>query len=139
MQKKIDAFKKLSKAKFQKIQNAAKNDLDIMKTKKEKYEKILSLLKLNVQDKWVPAPLFVEEQEEIKIEKINKDIPENVVKVIIGKTNYVKDGLILVIKLLDTKADEFKFEQKSPGNISKSFDWKLDKYDFKDFIKKQLV
>ena len=136
MQKKIDAFKKLSKAKFQKIQNAAKNDLDIMKTKKEKYEKILSLLKLNVQDKWVPAPLFVEEQEEIKIEKINKDIPENVVKVIIGKTNYVKDGLILVIKLLDTKADEFKFEQKSPGNISKSFDWKLDKYDFKGFYQK---
>ena len=40
------------------------------------------------------------------------------------------------MKLLDTKADEFKFEQKSPGNISKSFDWKLDKYDFKGFYQK---
>ena len=51
--------------------------MDALKLKKAKYEKIVALLKEKLQDKWVPAPLYLETQEEVRKEKINKDIPDN--------------------------------------------------------------
>ena len=57
-----------------------------MKAKKEKFDKVINLLKEKMQDVWVPAPLFIEQEKEIKTEKMNKDIPECVVRIIFGKT-----------------------------------------------------
>ena len=138
MNKKINAFKRMSKVKFQKIENQAKGDLDKLKSKKEKFEKILAVLKSSFQDKWVPAPLYVENQEEIKVEKTNNDIPENTLRMIIGKTNYKKNNLTVIIKILDTKVDEVKYEQKAPSDFSNSIDFKLEKAEFKGLFKKRV-
>ena len=139
LQKKLEALKKLPKSKLQKIQNVVKKDLDAMRTRKEKFEKILSLLKLKFQDKWVPAPLFVENQEEIKVEKINNEIPENCVKMIIGKTDYKKDKLTVIVKLVEAKGNEVTYESKPKGDLTKEIDWKLEKGDFKSFFRKGVI
>jgi len=64
---KIEALKKLSKAQFKKIENVAKKDLDALKTKRNKLNQIINLLFEKFQDKWVPAPLFIETEVEIEV------------------------------------------------------------------------
>ena len=52
----VEALKKLGKAQLKKMEGAIKKDLDGLKAKKEKYEKIIKLLGEKAQDQWVPAP-----------------------------------------------------------------------------------
>ena len=134
----IESFKRLSKVQFKKIENVAKKDLDSLKAKKEKYEKIIKLLLEKAQDKWVPAPLYIETEEEIQIQKINKDIQDNTVRIIFGKTTYSKDDrLYLIVKVPETKLEK-TFDQKKPGDWSEKFEWKLEKSDFKSFWKTKI-
>ena len=48
-----------------------------IKSKKEKYDEIINILKEDFQNKWIPAPLFLEKEEEVNLEIINEEIPEN--------------------------------------------------------------
>ena len=128
---KLDALKKLPPAKMKKIKDVAAKDLNEMKTKKEKLDKIINLLKEKLQDSWVPAPLFVEQDKEIRTEKINSDIPEFHLRIIFGSTTYNKDKSIYLIVRHPEKSLEIKFEQKKPGNWEQQFDWKYEKSDFK--------
>ena len=89
---KLAALKKLPASKLKKIQAVVTKDLNEMKSKKEKLDKIINLLKEKMQDSWVPAPLFIEQDREIKTEKIDKDIPEFHVKIIfVQKKKYMED------------------------------------------------
>ena len=131
----IESFKKLTKAQFKKIEAVAKKDLDALKSKKEKLEKIIKLLLEKAQDKWVPAPLYIETEEEIKVQKMNKDIPENTIRIIFGKTTYAKKDRLYLIVTVPEKKLEKKFDQKNPGDWTEQFDWKVEKADFKAFWK----
>ena len=133
MNQKMEAFKKLSKAQFKKIEAAAKKDMDALKLKKAKYEKIVALLKEKLQDKWVPAPLYLETQEEVRKEKINKDIPDNTVRLIFGKTTYSKkDRLYLIVKLSEKNLEK-KFDQSHPGDWTGQVDFQTD--DFRSLFR----
>ena len=90
MNTKMEAMKNIGKAKLKQMLPVAKKEMDDLKKKKTKYEKIVSLLREKYQDKWVPAPLFVENEEETEIEKINPNIPEKTLRIIFGSTNYIK-------------------------------------------------
>jgi hypothetical protein len=128
---KLEALKKLPPAKMKKIKDVAAKDLNEMKTKKEKLDKIINLLKEKLQDSWVPAPLFVEQDREIRTEKVNNDVPEFHLKIIFGTTTYNKDKSLYLIVRHPEKNLEIKFEQKKPGNWEQQFEWKYDKSDFK--------
>ena len=128
---KIEVFKKMPPAKFKKIKDAATKDLNAMKARKENFDKLINLLKQYYQDTWTPAPLFVEQDKEIKSEKVDKDIPEFQLRIIFGKTTYNKDKSIYLIVRYPEKNLEKKFEQKKPGNWEQQIDWKFDKSDFK--------
>ena len=128
---KIEVFKKMPPAKFKKIKDAATKDLNAMKARKENFDKLINLLKQYYQDSWTPAPLFVEQDKEIKSEKVDKDIPEFQLRIIFGKTTYNKDKSIYLIVRYPEKNLEKKFEQKKPGNWEQQIDWKFDKSDFK--------
>jgi len=99
---------------------------------------LINLLKEKFQDKWVPAPLFVEQDKEIKIEKINKDIPENHVIIIFGKTTYSKDKNLYLIVRQAEKNKEETFKQKSPGDWEHQIDWNYEKSDFKSFYRSKI-
>ena len=131
MAAKIEAFKKLPPSKFKKIKDAATKDLNSLKAKKETLDKLINLLKQYFQDTWTPAPLFAEQDKEIKYEKTNKDIPEFTLRIIFGKTTYNKDKSLYLIVRYPEKNLEKKFEQKKAGNWEQQIDWKFDKSDFK--------
>ena len=134
----VEALKRLSKVQLKKIEGATKKDLDGLKAKREKYEKIIKLLGEKAQDKWVPAPLFIETTEDVKVEKKNADIPENTVRIIFGKTTYSKnDRLYLIVSYPEKNLVE-RFDQKGPGDWSHHFDWKFEKSDFKSFFKSKI-
>ena len=126
-------------SKIKKDKDGCVKELNELKLKKEKYDKIINLLKEKFQDVWVPAPLFVEQEKEIQIEKINKDVPENHVHIIFGKTTYSKDkSLYLVVKMLEEPKKEDKFDQKKPGEWTHQTDWLLEKSQFKNFFKSKI-
>jgi hypothetical protein len=93
------------------------------------------MLKENLQNKWVPAPSFIETSEIIKTEKINADIPENTLRIIFGKTTYNKDKRLYLIVTYPEKNLKETFNQKAPGDWSHQFDWKFDKSDFRTLFK----
>jgi hypothetical protein len=140
MTAKIEAFKKLPAVKFKKIKDVATKDLNAMKAKKETLDKLINLLKQYFQDTWTPAPLYAEQDKEIKIEKVNKDIPEFTLRIIFGKTTYSKDkSLYLIVRYSDPeKKLEKKFEQKKAGNWEQQFDWKFEKGDFKSIYRNKI-
>ena len=90
MDQKIEGHKKSKRPEQKKNEASIKKELDELNTKKKKYEKIVQLLKANKQNKWVPAPIYIQTEEEKRVQVINEDIPENTVRIIFGKTNYVK-------------------------------------------------
>ena len=135
----IEGLKKLNKGQFKKVEAVAKKDLEGLKAKKEKLDKILKLLIEKFQDKWVPSPLFVQSEEEIKLEKLNKDIPEYVAKVKFGKTTYKKDDrLYLIVKIPECNFEK-TFNQKAPGDWSQEFDVKIEKNNFKSFYRAKIL
>ena len=140
MTAKIEAFKKLPAVKFKKIKDVATKDLNTIKAKKETLDKLINLLKQYFQDTWTPAPLYAEQDKEIKIEKVNKDIPEFTLRIIFGKTTYSKDkSLYLIVRYSDPeKKLEKKFEQKKAGNWEQQFDWKFEKGDFKSIYRNKI-
>ena len=110
--------------------------LDELNLKKEKYQKILHSLKVDKQNKWVPAPKYIQIEEEKKDKLINEDIPENTVRIIIVNTNYVRNYKIyLKITVPDTKIEEKIINQKAPGDWSTPFDINIpDKSTFRNFL-----
>ena len=133
----LEAIQRLPKVQQKKAQTVSKPRLDALKAQKEKYDKNVKILEQFKQDKWVPAPIFIETEEEKKIVKINKDIPENVVRIQFGKTTYVKkEKLYLKIGIEDNGKiiNEKTINQKEPGNWSEPFEFQLDKSSFKSFF-----
>ena len=133
----IEPLQKMNKTTAKKTLPMVKPKLDELKSKSEKIDKIIKLLLQKYQDVWVPAPLYVETEEQKKIKKINQDIPPNQLKIIFGKTTYSKkDRLYLIVKYPKTDSPQQKnqdvtFDQKGPGDWSKTICW-----DVKDIYKK---
>ena len=139
MNKRMEAIKKLPKSKIKAVLPAAKKDLDGLKVKKDKIDKIVVLLKEKSQDKWVPAPLYIETEEEVSIEKVNEDVPESTLRIMFGKTKYAKnDRLYLIVKVPDYNL-ETKFDQKGSGDWSHQIDFKVNENFSRIYQAKLLV
>ena len=139
MNKRMEAIKKLPKSKIKAVLPAAKKDLDGLKVKKDKIDKIVILLKEKSQDKWVPAPLYIETEEEVSIEKVNEDVPESTLRIMFGKTKYAKnDRLYLIVKVPDYNL-ETKFDQKGSGDWSHQIDFKVNENFSRIYQAKLLV
>jgi len=127
MQAKMEAMKKIPKGKLKQALPIAKKELDALKAKKTKYEKIVSLLREKFQDQWVPAPLFVENEEELQVEKINENIPDNTLRIIFGSTNYIKKKkkLHFIVRIEPEYDLEKTFVQNGPGDWSNQMDFEV--------------
>lgn len=116
----IDKAKSMSKSDQSKIMDKVKKELDNMKNRKAKIERIMQTFKDNAKNAWRPAPLYLITDEEEKIEKINTDIPMNSLLVCLGKTDYTKHHIYANIVI------ESKTEQVKPKNE--------DNYDSKSML-----
>ena len=115
------------------------NDFEKIKNKKIKYDEIINILKEDFQNKWIPAPLYSETNENTVIIKKNEDVPENTLRVIFGKTNYLKHNKKVVIRAFipDTNYEEI-WEQKEAGDWSHIFEWQFDEKEYNEISGKTL-
>ena len=113
-------------------------DIEGLKAKKEKIEKLAQIVIEKSQDKWAPSPLFVQSREERKIEKMNRDIPEFIAKIKLGKTTYIKDKLYLIVKIPEYKFEK-TFNQIEVGDWSEEFEIKWTKEILNHFTQLKLM
>ena len=114
----------------ERAQEQIKPKLNELKTKMQTLDKLKNILMQKFQNVWVPAPIFVEVEEQKKIKKVNEEIPPNTLRIIFGQTTYKKnDRLYLKITNPETKKEE-TFEQKKAGDWTHTINWQT-----KDFRK----
>ena len=139
LENEIKELKKLNKNQILSMKEEIQNDFEKIKNKKIKYDEIINILKEDFQNKWIPAPLYSETNENTVIIKKNEDVPENTLRVIFGKTNYLKHNKKVVIKAFipDTNYEEI-WEQKEAGDWSHIFEWLFDEKEYNDISEKTL-
>ena len=134
----IKALKKLNKNEILSMKEEIQNDFEKIKNKKIKYDEIINILKEDFQNKWIPAPLFSETEEDTKIEKINEDVPENTIKIEFKDTDYKKSNRVvfLTAKLVGTKYED-TWDQKDVGNWEHIIEWNLDQDEYDKISEKK--
>ena len=134
-----DKLSQLKKRELEKMKDQAKQVLDSYQTKINKFDEEIDKIKKIFNDKWTPAPECCVLPQEEKIETINKDIPENTMRIHFGKTDYDKDNVILKVKLnLGEKEMTKEIKLKSEKNFDETFDWTFDKREYKSLHRKHL-
>ena len=134
-----EKLQKLNKRDLAKVKDAAKSTLDAYQSKINKFNETIENIKEKFKDKWIPAPEYNLVQEEDKVEKINKDIPENAIRIHIGKTDYDKDNAYLKVKLVNNDKELVKeVHLKGNQDFNETWDWQFDKSDFKSLFRKTL-
>ena len=134
-----EKLKKLNKKDFAKIKDTAKSVLDSYQSKINKYNETIESIKEKFKDKWVPAPEFCRVEEEDKVEKINNDIPENTMRIHIGKTDYEKDNVYIKVNLKYNEKELSKeVHLKENKDFNETWDWKFEKNEYKHLFKKCL-
>ena len=132
----------MPKSKLKKEQGKIKEILDKKKALITKCDEQLKLVKANLQDNWIPAPLFIKEEKIEKIEKINKEIPPNQIKIFIGKLlEYKINKNTNFIELKHDLNKELKatVEENREKNFDKSITLDIDKTEFKHLYSKELT
>ena len=134
-----EKLKKLNKKDFAKIKDTAKGVLDSYQNKINKYNETIENIKEKFKDKWVPVPEFCRVEEEEKVEKINNDIPENTMRIHIGKTDYEKDNVYIKVNLKYNEKELSKeVHLKGNKDFNETWDWKFEKNEYKHLFKKCL-
>ena len=136
----MEKLQKLNKRDFAKIKDQAKSVLDSYQSKIQKYNETIENIKENYKDKWTPAPEYIRLEEEDKVEKTNNDIPENTMRIHIGKTDYDKDNVYLKVHLTTTDKELTKDVQlKGAKDFNETWDWTFEKNEYKHLDKKFLL
>ena len=135
----IKELKKLTKPQILSMKEKIQEDFKKIKNKKVKYDEIINLLKEDFKNKWIPAPLYSETEEDTNIEVINEDVPENTIKIKFGETNYKKanKNVFLTATLVGTNHQE-TWEQKGVGDWSHIIEWHLGEKEYEEIAQKTI-
>ena len=136
MNNEIKELKKLNDNQIMSMENDILSDFENLKRKKEKYDEIIKILREDFMNKWIPAPLYSEKMEDIKLENIKEDIPENTLRIEFKKTDYLKNKKILIKAGLKGTDYKEEWEQKSIGDWSHEIDFHLTEEEYKDISNK---
>ncbi len=141
MDNKLEDIKTMPKMKLKKEQPKIKAELDLKKKKINEYDKILKILKVNLQDKWTPAPLFKKEEVIEKSVKINNNIQPNQIRIFVGKLFQYNRGKNVSVELQLVLSKEYNetIEQNSEKSFDKFINWNIDKSDLKHLNNKELI
>ena len=136
----MEKLQKLNKRDFAKIKDTAKGVLDSYQGKINKLNETIESIKEKFKDKWVPAPEFSIIEEEEKVEKIDNDVPENAIKIHIGKTDYDKDNVYLKVKLVNNEKELVKeVHLKGNQDFNETWVWQFEKNEFKSLFRKTIL
>lgn len=134
-----DKVRMLNPNDLYKVKEQCKKKIEEYKKNIEFNERTLNYLRINFKKKWVPAPIFKKEKTVQKLEKINEDVPENTLRIYVGKTDYPKDNVELIVRLnYAEKSVENVVKLKSAMNFDEKFDWTFGKSEFKFLYRKNI-
>ena len=133
----LEKLQKLKRKELEKAKEAVKPKLDELKTKKEKIVKLMDGLKEKFKDKWTPAPLYQKCTEQEQIEKVSYEGCKYGLNIKVGKTDYDKDKLSLIIMVEASKSRVLKKEikLKELGDFNEEFKWEFTGDEWKNIYK----
>ena len=138
LENEIKELKKLSKDQILSMKDEIQKDFEKIKNKKIKYDEIINILKEDFQNKWIPAPLYSETEEDTNVEVIKEDIPENTLRIEFSKTDYAKNKKVILTAELEGTNHKEEWEQKAVNDWSHTIDWQLSDEEYKNLPTKVL-
>ena len=132
----IKQLKKLKENQIISMEKEILSDFEKIKTKKQKYDEIINILTEDFKNKWIPAPLYSEKGEIVKLEKINEDVPEHTIRIEFRKTDYLKNKKVFIEAELKGTNYKDEWEQKAVGDWSHIIEWQLSEDEYKDISNK---
>ena len=133
----LEKLQKLKRKELEKAKDAVKPKLDELKEKKEKIAKLMDGLKEKFKDKWTPAPLYENCTVQEQIEKISFEGCKYGLNIKVGKTDYDKDKIFLIIMVEASKSRVLKQQVnlKELGNFNEEFKWEFTGEEWKNIYK----
>ena len=128
-------IKKIKKENIKKFEEAAKIILDKEKNKITQISKDIAVVNKIMENEYIPVPEYVIYDEEFKIEKINEDIPENVIHINVSNLTYTKSNPLITLNL---SSEDYNLTKEIKDNINESFEWSLDEKKFKHLFRNKI-
>ena len=130
----------IKKENIENFKQESKKILDIEKNRVEKIKKDIAIINEISKDEYIPIPECIIENEEYQIEKINDDIPKNVMRININNLTYSKSNPLIIINLKFDNIDMKKeIKAKNRNDINDTFDWEINEKDYKNIIRNRIT
>ena len=130
----------IKKENIENFKQESKKILDIEKNRVEKIKKEIAIINEISKDEYIPIPECIIENEEYQIEKINDDIPKNVMRININNLTYSKSNPLIIINLKFDNIDMKKeIKAKNRNDINDTFDWEINEKDYKNIIRNRIT
>ena len=132
IKKEILNYQKLDNKEFALIKDKVMSKLNSDKAKIDKLKKIIKALEERYNNKWTPAPEFIEDFEMDSIEKISLENCYYKLVIHIGKINNTDSNLVLKFSLNVNEAKNFDDEVKllKSGDFDKDITWDLSQNEY---------
>ena len=133
----LEKMQKLNKKELEKAKAVVMPKLNEDKVKKDNLIKLMNALKVKLEDKWTPAPEFEKTTQEDKIEKVSYEGCKFGLHIKVGKINYDKDKLSLVVILEASQNRSLKKEVqlKQIGDFNEEWRWEFTGEEWKNIPK----
>ena len=132
--------KKVKKEDIEAFKIESKQILDNEKNKISELSKEIESINGILNNKYIPVPEYIIQNEDYKIEKINKDIPENTIRISVSDLTYTKSNILIKINLKfnDNIINSKEIIGKNKNDINETFEWVLNEKDFNYLMRKRI-
>ena len=132
--------KKVKKEDIETFKIESKQLLDNEKNKISVLSKEIESINGILNNKYIPVPEYVIKNEDYKIEKINKDIPENTIRISVSDLTYTKSNPLIRVNLKSDNnvINSKEIKGKNKNDINETFDWVLNEKDFNYLMRKRI-
>ena len=133
-------IKNIKKEDVNNFKKESKIILDKQKIKIENISKDIARVKETLKSEYIPVPYYIMGFEEYQMQKINNDIPENIIRINISNLTYSKSNplIILNLKINDDINMMKEIKGKNNNDINATFDWKINESNYKSIIKSRI-
>ena len=131
--------KNINKNEIPKFKEESKKILDIEKNIIEETNKNIDIINKIKDEEYMPIPEYIKANEEYDIEKINKDIPENIMRINVSNLTYTKSNPLVILSLKFGDINMTKeIKGKNKDDINENFDLEINEDIYKNIIRNKI-
>ena len=133
----LEKMQKLNKKELEKAKAVVMPKLNEDKVRKDNLIKLMNALKVKLEDKWTPAPEFVKTTEEDKVEKVSYEGCKFGLHIKVGKINYDKDklSLVVILEVSQNRSLKKEVQLKQIGDFNEEWRWEFTGEEWKNIPK----